>query len=367
MTTRSRLPRLLCLATLALCAAARAADAPPGRFHAGETARATKTASAALRNHGDPALRAIVWYPAPASAAEVTLAAGERAVFLPGQVAADAPWADAAKRPVVLLSHGFGGAGRQMTWLGSALARAGYVAIAVDHPGTNGIDGITPEGAYAPWERAGDLVAALDLALGDPAIAGHLDVSRVGVAGFSLGGFTGALLVGARADLAAFNAFCAGPARDAICDKQQEFPLDYREAAKVLAAPALAPLAAREHADLGDARIRAAFLIDPALGPALEPKSLARVRVPVAVLYGTADPVAPPASNALALLRTIPGAQAIALPGVGHYDFLSECGAAGRELAAAYCTDGAGAPRAQTHATTVAAMLKFFDTAIGPR
>jgi predicted dienelactone hydrolase len=345
-------------------AACAAALAPAPRFHAGETARAAKTASAALRNHGDPTLRLLVWYPAPASAAEKPLPGGK--AFAPGQAATAAPWADAARHPVVLLSHGFGGAGRQMTWLGTALARAGYVAIAVDHPGTNGVDGITPEGAYAPWERAGDLAAALDFALADPALAPHLDAARIGVAGFSMGGFTGALLVGARADLAAFNAFCAGPARDAICDRQQEFPLDYREAAGVLAAPALAPIAAREHADLADARVRAAFLIDPALVPALDQNSLANVRVPVAVLYGTADPIAPPTSNAMPLLHGIADAQAIALPGVGHYDFLSECGPAGAKVAPAYCGGNPGA-RAQTHATTVAAMLRFFGPLIGPR
>ena len=167
--------------------------------------------------------------------------------------------------------------------------------------------------------------------------------------------------------IALMAAFCASPARDAICNKQQEFPLDYSQAAKTLAAPALAPIAAREHADLSDARVRAVFLIDPALGPALDPKSLGRIRVPVAVAYGTLDAVAPPASNALAILHAIPGAQAIALPGVGHYDFLSECGDQGPKVAAAYCTDGPGTTRARTHATTVDAMLAFFDKALAPR
>jgi len=360
----SRLARPLALAAFALLTWSGAARAATDPFHAGATARETKTDSAALRNHGNAAVRMLVWYPAPATAAETLVA---NPVFVSGRVAADAPWADAAKHPVVLLSHGFGGIGLQMTWLGSALARAGYVAIAVDHPGTNGIDGITPEGAYAPWERTGDLVAALDAALADKTLAPHLDAARVGMAGFSMGGFTGALLAGARTDFAAFDAFCASPARDAICNKQQEFPLDYREAAKTLATPALAAVAAREHADLSDARIRAVFLIDPALGPALDAKSLARVRVPVAVVYGTIDPVAPPASNGQAIARAIPGAQAIALPGVGHYDFLSECGEAGAKAAAAYCTDGPGASRAQTHATTVAAALKFFGETLAPR
>ena len=48
---------------------------------------------------------------------------------------------------MILLSHGFGGTARIMGWLGIPLARAGYVVIAVDHPGDNAIDPITVAGA----------------------------------------------------------------------------------------------------------------------------------------------------------------------------------------------------------------------------
>lgn len=355
--------------TTAGAATAAAEAAPPDRFHAGEAMRSTSSASAALRNRGDATLRVLVWYPAPTPAAETPQVIGppDAPVFLPGSAAADAPWADAARHPVVLLSHGFGGVGSQMKWLGTALARAGYVGIAVDHPGTNGRDGVTPAGAYAPWERAGDLKAALDLALADPLLGPHLDAGRVGVAGFSMGGFTGALLVGARADLGRFIAFCDGPARDAICDPQKEFPLDYHDGPKVLSEPALAPVAARHHADLADPRVRAAFLIDPALGPALDPASLGRVRAPVEVLYGLADPIAPPVSNALLIAHAIPGAQLVALPGVGHYDFLADCGPGGRRDAPAYCTDGPGVDRGRTHAQAIEEALHFFDAALAPR
>jgi len=369
---RSPRATLAASALLFFAAATGAAEPPPGqpgRLHAGETTRTAHTESAALRNRGDGTLRLLVWYPAPETAAETaqTIGPPEAPVFLPGAAAADAPWADAARHPVALLSHGFGGVGSQMKWLGTALARAGYVAIAVDHPGTNGRDGVTPAGAYAPWERAGDLTAALDAVLADPLLGPHLDAGRVGVAGFSMGGFTGALMVGARADLARFRAFCDGPARDAICNPQKEFALDYHDGPKVLSAPALAPLVARERADLADARVRAAFLIDPALGPALDPASLGRVRAPVEVLYGMADPVAPPVSNPLLIAQAIPGAQLVALPGVGHYDFLAECGAGGGRDAPDYCTDAAGADRARTHARAVEEALRFFDAALVPR
>src|SRR5206468_9999546 len=111
--------------------------------------------------------------------------------------------------------------------------------------------------------------AALDLVLGDPALASHVDRDRVGVAGFSMGGFAAALVVGASADFGNFTAFCQGPQRDAICNKQVEFALDYAQRDTVLDVPAMAEIRAREKADWRDPRIKAAFLIDPALGPAL--------------------------------------------------------------------------------------------------
>jgi predicted dienelactone hydrolase len=351
---------------------ARAAEAPPAateRWHAGEMQRSTKTASAGLRNHGDETLRLTFWYPAPASARETPAVIGDPAhpVFVAGRVALNAPWADAAHHPLVLLSHGFGGVAGQLAWLGSALARHGYVAVAVDHPGTNGRDGVTPEGAYAPWERAGDIGAALDFVLADPAIRSHVDAGRIGFAGFSLGGWTGALLAGARTDFGHLDAFCASGQRDSICEPQLEFPLDFSQRGRTLEQPALRPLAAREKNDFRDPRIRAAFLIAPALGEAIDTASLAKVEIPVAIVAGAADPIAVPATNAEILAHGIPRAQLVILPRVRHYDFLSECGPEGRRSAADYCTDGTGTQRAETHAATINVAFEFFDATLGTR
>ncbi len=346
-----------------------AAGEAPGPYHAGELRRSTRTASAAARNRGDGTLRVLVWYPVPASAAEQEIAIGDpgHPVFLAGRVAARAPWVDESRRPLVLLSHGFGGTARQMTWLGTALARHGYVAVAVDHPGTNGRDGVTPEGAYSLWERAGDLTNALDLVLAEPALAAHVDTARIGVAGFSVGGWTAALEAGARADFAHLARFCDSPARDSICDPQLEYPVDFRKAPETLAHPAMRDIAAREGGSFRDPRVTAAFLIAPALGQAIDPASLREIRIPVAVLVGSADPVAVPATNAEVFARTIPGARLMVLPGVQHYDFLSECSPYGMAQAPAYCADPPGTARARTHAMAVAAALRFFDDTLGRR
>jgi predicted dienelactone hydrolase len=358
---RHVLPGLLASICVMIALSASAAEA----FTAGERRLATTSPTAAVRNHGDAAMRLIIWYPASAPEAEVNVGSPDSPIFIAGAVARDASFADMARHPLILLSHGFGGSARQMTWLGAALARHGYVAVAVDHPGTNSIDGITDAGAYAPWAWAADLRAALDFALNRPELAQHIDSDRIGVAGFALGGYASLLAVGARSDFGRFVAFCEGPYRDAMCNTHFEYPLDYHRRAEVLARPGMQALAAEESSDLSDPRIRALFLIAPAFVEALDPASLSRIRVPVGIVLGADDPIAPAATNGELAARLISGARLRALPGVAHYDFLSKCGPAGFRVVAPLCADGRGATRAQTHAVTEAAGIAFFDAALG--
>jgi predicted dienelactone hydrolase len=327
---------------------------------AGERHLTTTTASAAVRNHGNGTLRITLWYPATAPDQEADIGPPGGAIFVTGRVAADAPFADDARHPLILVSHGFGGTAQQMTWLAAALARAGYVVVGVDHPGTNGIDGVTAEGAFAPWERAGDLKAALDLVLADPKLAAHVDTGRIGVAGFSLGGFTSLLEVGARADFEQLVAFCTGPDRDAICNQQLEYPHPM-QTDQVAAEPAMAPLVAREHTDLHDPRVRAAFLIAPAVIQGIDFDSLRRIKAPVAIALGDADPIAPPKTNGETAAKLVPGATIDILPNVRHYDFLSECAPAGLVYSKPYCTDLPGVSRAETHERVEREAVAFFD------
>ena len=332
-------------------------------FTAGERHLATTTASAAVRNHGDGKLRITLWYPATAPEQEVDIGPPGSPIFISGHTAAGAPFADDVRHPLILVSHGFGGTARQMTWLATALARAGYVVVGVDHPGTNGLDGVTAEGATAPWERAGDLKAALDFVLADPKLASHIDERRIGVAGFSLGGFTSLLEVGARADFEHLRAFCSGPDRDAICNPQLEYPHPI-QADQTAAEPAMAALIARRHDDFRDPRIKAAFLIAPAVIQGLAFDSLRRIEAPVAIALGDADPIAPPKTNGELAAKLVRGATIDILPNVGHYDFLSRCGAAGLTNAKAYCADQPGVSRAATHDRVERDAIGFFNNTL---
>ena len=351
---------LLGLAALTLCFAMAAHAGPVGERHL-----ATTDATAALRNadHGAQ-VRVTVWYPAAADAVEQRIDIGPpgHPLFLVGAVAPNAPFADARPRPVILFSHGFGGTARMMGWFGTALARAGYVVVAVDHPGNNGLDKMTAAGAILSWDRVQDLGAGLAVAKADPAIGPHMDLGRLGVAGFSAGGFTALVSAGAKVDMSRFVAFCRVHPTDGVCAPQKEFALTQDEAQRALAAPDLAAEAAHAGDDHAIPGIRAAFAIAPAIVQALPPEGLARIDVPVAILLGDIDPVAPPATNGLVAAKAIPHAELKVLPGVGHYDFLATCTPDG-VAHVPVCADKV--PQDATHKAAIDMALAFFKRTLG--
>ena len=321
--------------------------------------------SAALRDAGHSTdVRVTVWYPAPDGVKEARIDLGPPAkpLFIVGQVAEGAPFADARKRPVILFSHGFGGAARMMGWFGVPMARAGYIVVAVDHPGNNGVDKMTTSGAIMSWDRAKDLRAALEAVKADPAIGPHLDLKRVGVAGFSAGGFTSLVAAGARTDMFRFLGFCHEHPTDGVCAPQKEYKLTMAEAEAALRSPELAGEVAHAGDDLSIPGVKAAFAMAPAIVQGLDPASLKRMKVPVAIFLGDADPVAPPDTNGRVAAKAIPGAQLTELPGVKHYDFLSTCTDMGRAVVE-ICKDER--PQDPTHDAAITAALAFFGKALG--
>ena len=331
----------------------------------GERHLVAHEASAALRNasHGDE-LRITVWYPAAPGAVEAPLDIGPpgKPLFTPGSAAPDAAFEDARPRPVILLSHGFGGTARIMAWFGTALARHGYVVVAVDHPGNNGRDPMTIAGAVLSWERPGDLATALDTAKSDPTIGPHLDLNRLGAAGFSAGGFTSLVEAGARVDFDRFLRFCDAHPDDGICAPQKEFQFSRSDAEQFLALPAVAPALAHRKDDLSIPGVKAVFVMAPGIVQSLDPESLKGMRAPVRILLGDADKVAPPATNGEVAAALIPGAKLTVLPHVGHYDFLAECTPAGDATVPVCPTE---VPRAATHKTAIDEALAFFDATLG--
>jgi len=339
----------------------------PPVLHAGVTTRVFHPAAARnWRGDSQKSLRCTIWYPAPDTAVEVRQVVGppDAALFESGMASPEAPFAPSMYAfPVVLLSHGTGGSAIQMAWLGTALARAGFVAVAVDHPGNNANEAMTPEGFALWWERATDLSEVLDGMLADTEFGPHIDPKRVVAAGYSLGGFTVLQLAGAQTDIGRLFELCAKNSDTAVCHVPEMHGLgsvdDILNAVRKTSGESLA----RSGQSFGDPRIKAVFAIAPALGFTLTEESLRGIKRPVEMVVGDEDRIAPAETNADYVQSYVRGSRLTVLPKVTHYTFLNSCTAQGKKVMLRYCSDDVD--RDAVHAKVAGMAVGFFDRVLG--
>lgn len=313
------------------------------------------------------ALRTMIWYPAAADAREEPQWVGPPVVpfFSAGSAARDAVPATGPRRPLILLSHGFGGTARDLAWLGAALAAHGFVAVAVNHPGNNGLEDYTVEGASLTWLRATDLSAVIDALLEDKSFGNQIDPARVGAAGHSFGGNTVIAVAGGITDPARLQAFCASPTADALCAPQPVVSdLRRKSLARLNSDSDFQRRYSKAANSYRDERIRAVFAMAPGPGPVLTPESLAKISIPVAIVTGSADEITPPASGIEVLGKAIPQAVLKQFPHAGHFVFFGTCTAVGRVFIRAVCCDPDGADRGAVHAETIRLARDFFTASL---
>ncbi len=360
---------LLLLCTVLALSAAGCGDGPPSD-RPGPVGRTQRSWSDAARPGWDGArqrpLRTTIWYPAEPGTPQTEVSIGPPGlpIFLHGWVAPDGPPASRpGPSPLVLLSHGTGGGAEDLSWLAEWLAAHGYLVAAVTHHGNSiSADDVSAPGFFLWWERATDLTRALDALLTDETFGPRIDRGAIGVAGFSLGGHTAVLLAGGRVDRQAYLAWCAGPeAVASSCSPPPEAtsivePIDWERPT-----PEVSASIARSDAVYRDPRIAAAYAIAPAIGNAMTAASLAAVRVPLRIVVGEDDRMAPPGVDARYIARHVPGASLLELPGVDHYTFLPTCGWLGGLMLGEVCAERADLPRAEVHRRVRADALAFFD------
>jgi predicted dienelactone hydrolase len=307
-----------------------------------------------------------VWYPAQASAQEVAINSPVDAPnWQADSAAVDAPAAPNKRGyPLVVLSHGNGGAGIQLAWLGAALARRGFVAAAVNHPGNSYQDTTTLEGFALRWERARDLRVVIDGMLADKDFRALVDAKRIGAAGFSLGGFTVMELAGGRSDPAGFRRYCASH-MEACTPPPGLANVMSRIEAKSSSDPEFR--AALNHAGDSylDERVRAVFAMAPAVGHSVTRQSLASIRIPVRIVVGDNDHEAAAKYDAAYYAESIQGARLdILAGGVGHYVFLDLPTAKGKSTLPEFAVDAPGVDRAALHTRVVKMAIEFFQDSL---
>jgi predicted dienelactone hydrolase len=297
-----------------------------------------------------------IWYPADGGGSAI--AVGENPLFVGVTALRDAEIA-AGTHPLILLSHGSGGNAANLAWLATALAKAGFIVAAVNHPGTTSGDS-RPSETLKLWQRPADLSALIDALLQNPDLAPHIDAGRIGVSGFSLGGHSTLSLAGARVDEKAFARYC---------DENRETISDcawYRKGKVDL--HALDPkIFDRANAD---PRIKAAAAFDPAIAPAYRRESLEALSMPVLIVnFGGLGQI-PMGVDSAEMVKRVPGAVYRTIADAHHFSFLGICRPDGKEFLKAegeedpICDDRGGRPREEIHAEIAERAIAFFREAL---
>lgn len=319
------------------------------------------------RGTDDHTLNGIIWYPAEDNTGEKDQYIGppDAPLFYAGRAAKDATLAPSfGKFPLIALSHGTGGSALQMAWLGTHLAARGYIVVAVNHPGNNAVTGYTTQGFIEGWERAKDVSAVISDMLADPRLGAKIDPDRIGAAGFSYGGYTMMELAGARTDFKQILAWC--DEQPEACDPP-EMP-DLMEKFKAIQQqPEVQQALQRSGDSYRDPRIRAVFAIAPAVARAFTAEGLQKIAIPVEIVAGAADPIAPPAQNAQFFAANIKGVKLTILPGgVGHYTFLDVGTDAGKKQLPQFFLDKPGVDREAVHQQVAEMAAEFFEKELAP-
>jgi len=284
-----------------------------------------------------PALKAMVWTPCAAASEQLKVGpyilTGRRNCPTVGE-----------KLPLVVISHGHGGSYLSHHDLAEALADAGFVVAAVDHPGDTFSDMSRAAALSEFVERPVDIKRLIDYMLSSAPDAAKIDPRRIGFFGFSRGGYTGVVLAGGNPDFLNATVPCPDP-KLPICEdiQRKQVPTE--------------PLA-------HDARIKAYVLADP-LNEFPGSASVKDVQAPIqlwASQYG-GDGVLPGTVPALAdVLPRKPELQVV--PGSAHFAFLAPCSEQLKTIAPEICVDANGFDRVSLHKVLNEKAVAFFKANI---
>lgn len=271
----------------------------------------------------------------------------------------DVPEQPGAK-PLVVISHGHGGSNLGHHDLATYLASHGFVVATLEHPKDNFRDKSSDGHSEVMFGRPIQVAATISTLLADPRWKSLVDPDRIGVAGFSAGGYTSLMLVGAVPRFDRFIGYCERHAEDAaICGVVKRLGMDDAKRQLTVLQNDL-----KRWGDTADPRVKAAFAMAPQSIP-FDKAGAAAIDRPVFLYYGENDHVLLPQENAQRIAPLIGTLAAIKMvPGADHWVFLAPCSAELAKEAGEICRDPQGVDRAAVHRQVNADALAFFRKAL---
>ena len=285
-----------------------------------------------------------IWYPSMAVAKSVSMGPTTMSVAMNAPI-------KGKDLPMVLVSHGNGGSSLSHFDTAIALADAGFVVVAMTHTGDSYAD---QSRSLNVMDRARHVSRTIDHMLSAWDGRATVDPARIGVFGFSSGGFTALASIGGMPDFSK-----VGP----ICD---EHPSDYACQLMAKHAGSVASLLNTAVTSAVDVRIKAAVVAAPALGFTFSPDGLKNVKVPVQLWRAENDVILPHPRYAEAVRLALPQVpENHVVANAGHFDFLAPCSSAMAAIAPAICISAKEFDRAAFHARFNAEVVTFFGKTLG--
>ena len=290
-------------------------------------------------------LAVALWYPTEAVAQQTDLGPFTLDIARGGAIAGQG-------LPLIVVSHGNGGSSLGHHDTALVLAQAGYVVAAVTHTGDNHAD---QRNEASMMDRPRHVSRVIDHLLTTWPGRDRIDARRIGVFGFSSGGFTALAVVGGAADLRRVGPYCKQHPGDYACQLMARRP---SEAAAVGTAALQM---------VRDARVRAAVVVAPALGFTFSQASLAAISVPIQLWRAEEDAVLPHPWYVEPVRAALPQPLDYhEVPKAGHFDFLAPCTPRFATMAPPLCSSQPGFDRVAFHREFNAAVLGFFSLALKP-
>jgi predicted dienelactone hydrolase len=310
-------------------------------------ALAGSTAQAAGFQHGGAAnpegepLDIGIWYPSSAAAQATQVGSRSMPVAVNGAVLGKA-------LPLVVISHGSSGSFLGHFDTAMALADAGFVVAAFTHAGDNYAD---QSRSVNIMDRPRQISRVIDHMLRSWNGRAAIDPARIGVFGFSAGGFTALVNIGGVPDFSKTDDVCRQHPGDFACQLL----------AKNKPSNVLSPSSTSV-----EPRIQAAVVAAPALGFVFAPDGLRKVKVPVQLWRAENDALLPQPRYAEAVRLALPQAPDYhVVPHAGHFDFLAPCDKAQAARSPDICASAPGFDRAAFHVHFNAAVVDFFRKTLG--